>query len=54
MKNGRAHKCRFLQGDVVSYEPSQKADVILFRDSIYYIKHRQLMTVLNALFEVAE
>ena len=36
-ENGRAHKCRFLQSDIATYEPAQKFDVILFRDSIYYL-----------------
>lgn len=47
MKNGRGHKCRFLQGDVVSYEPGQKVDVILLRDSIYYIKRPQIKALLK-------
>jgi SAM-dependent methyltransferase len=46
-ENGRGHKCRFFQGDVLSYEPSQKFDVILFRDSIYYIKRPQIKAVLT-------
>jgi SAM-dependent methyltransferase len=46
-ENGRGHKCRFVQGDVISYEPAQKADVILFRDSIYYINRPQIKAVLT-------
>jgi 2-polyprenyl-3-methyl-5-hydroxy-6-metoxy-1,4-benzoquinol methylase len=46
-ENGRGHKCRFVQGDVLSYQPSQKFNVILFRDSIYYIKRPQIKTVLT-------
>ena len=53
MKNGRGHKCRFLQGDVVSYEPGQKVDVILLRDSIYYIKRPQIKARPEAIFEMA-
>ena len=41
-ENGRADKCRFLQGDVVNYEPAQKYDVVLFKDSIYYIKRSRV------------
>jgi SAM-dependent methyltransferase len=47
LENGRGHKCRFLQGDVVNYKPGQKADVILLRDSIYYIKRPQIGAVLK-------
>lgn len=45
--NGRASKCQFLQGDVVKYVPTQKANVILFRESIYYIKRPQVKAVLT-------
>ena len=44
--NGRTEKCRFLRGDVVSYEPKKQFDVILFRDSIYYIKRSLIMSTL--------
>jgi SAM-dependent methyltransferase len=46
-ENGRGSKCQFVQGDVLSYEPSQKFDVILLRDSIYYIKRPQIKVVLT-------
>lgn len=46
-ENGRGSKCQFLQGDVVSYEPARKFNVILFRDSIYYIKRPQVKAALN-------
>lgn len=45
--NGRADKCRFHQGDVVGYTPAQQFNVILFRDSIYYIKRKQIKNVLK-------
>lgn len=45
--NGRTSKCRFVQGDVVSYQPTQKVDVVLFRESIYYIKRPQVQAVLT-------
>ena len=44
--NGRAHKCRFLQGDVTAFEPTKEFDVILFRDSIYYIKRPRIVATL--------
>ena len=44
--NGRVHKCRFLQGDVTGFEPTKKFDVILFRDSIYYIKRPLVLATL--------
>jgi SAM-dependent methyltransferase len=47
LENGRGHKCRFLQGDVVNYQPGQRADVILLRDSVYYIKRPQIKAVLK-------
>lgn len=46
-QNGRTSKCRFVQGDVVTYQPSQKVDVLLFRESIYYIKRPQVRAVLT-------
>jgi SAM-dependent methyltransferase len=45
-ENGRAHKCRFLRADVVNYEPAQEFDVVLFRDSIYYIKRSRIRATL--------
>jgi 2-polyprenyl-3-methyl-5-hydroxy-6-metoxy-1,4-benzoquinol methylase len=44
--NGRAHKCKFLQGDATAYKPAKQFDVILFRDSIYYIKRPQVIATL--------
>jgi SAM-dependent methyltransferase len=37
VENGRAEKNTFVRGDFVSYEPIQKFDVILFRESIYHV-----------------
>lgn len=36
-QNGRSHKNRFERGDFLSYVPSQKFDVILFREAIYHV-----------------
>jgi 2-polyprenyl-6-hydroxyphenyl methylase/3-demethylubiquinone-9 3-methyltransferase len=44
--NGRAQQCRFFQGDVTAYEPTKQFDVILFRDSIYYIRRPQIVATL--------
>jgi SAM-dependent methyltransferase len=45
--NGRADKNRYVQSDMLSYVPSQQYDVILFRDSIYYVPHGKITAVLN-------
>ena len=45
--NGRAAKSRFFQSDVFSYVPSQQFDVILFRDSIYYIPRIKIKSMLD-------
>jgi SAM-dependent methyltransferase len=36
-ENGRSQKNRFERGDFLSYVPSQKFDVILFREAIYHV-----------------
>ena len=36
-REGRGTKNHFLQGDISSWVPDEKYDVILFRESIYYI-----------------
>jgi len=36
-QNGRADKNSFEQGDFLSYVPSQKFDVILFREAMYHV-----------------
>ena len=45
--NGRGltQKCRFVQDDIATYEPTEQYDVILFRDSLYYIKRTQVKAV---------
>ncbi len=45
--NGRAVKNRFLQGDIITYVPEQKHDVILFRESIYYVPVIKIKGVLD-------
>jgi SAM-dependent methyltransferase len=46
-KEGRGGKNHYLTGDIVSFIPSQKHDVILFRESIYYVPLGSLKTVLK-------
>jgi SAM-dependent methyltransferase len=35
--NGRAEKNQYLPGDILSFSPAGRYDVILFRESIYYL-----------------
>ncbi len=45
-EDGRTEKNRYIQWDISSYEPTQQFDVILFRDSIYYVpgpKHKGML-----------
>ncbi len=46
-ENGRAHEHRYIQSDIFSYVPAEKFDVILFRDSIYYVPHGRIRQMLN-------
>ena len=46
-ENGRLVKNRYIQWDISSYEPSQPFDVILFRDSIYYVAGPKLKGMLD-------
>jgi predicted TPR repeat methyltransferase len=39
--NRRADNTHYCQSDIFSYVPTEKYDVILFRDSIYYIRPRR-------------
>jgi SAM-dependent methyltransferase len=43
----RAGKNRYVQGDIVAYMPDAKHNVILFRESIYYIPKRQIRSTLE-------
>ncbi|MFO1478373.1 MAG: class I SAM-dependent methyltransferase [Verrucomicrobiota bacterium] len=44
---GRSTKNRFVQSDIALYEPDRKYDVILFRESIYYIPKARVPSVLE-------
>ena len=45
--NGRAAKTEYAQADIVEYVPQRSFDVILFRDSIYYVEPRALKPMLD-------
>jgi SAM-dependent methyltransferase len=46
-ENGRAAKNRYFQSDIFSYVPAQQFDVILFRDSIYYVPQTKIKVMLE-------
>ena len=46
-KNNRLEKNCYSQGEIFTYVPSQLYDVILFRDSIYYVGERKIVKMLN-------
>jgi SAM-dependent methyltransferase len=46
-ESGRADKNRFFKSDVSSYVPTQQFDVILLRDSIYYIPRAKIKVTLD-------
>jgi SAM-dependent methyltransferase len=45
-QSGRAGKNTYVQGDVVKFKPDKNFDVILFRESIWYIPKRKLLRVI--------
>jgi 2-polyprenyl-3-methyl-5-hydroxy-6-metoxy-1,4-benzoquinol methylase len=44
--NGRSEKNSFVQGDFLSYTPTQQFDVILFRESLYHVPMGKIKSVL--------
>ena len=46
-EDGRTEQNRYIQWDISSYKPTQQFDVILFRDSIYYVAGPKLMGILD-------
>jgi SAM-dependent methyltransferase len=46
-ENGRVDKNSFINSDFLAYHPSQKFDVILFRESMYHIPYGQVLQILN-------
>jgi SAM-dependent methyltransferase len=45
--NHRDNKNHYQQSDITTYTPSHKYDVILFRESIYYIPRQKIRSVLD-------
>lgn len=48
-REGRTGKNTFVQGDFVNYEPIEKFDVILFRESMYHVPMGKIKDTLNRL-----
>lgn len=46
-ESGRAGKTRFVREDFLSYVPSQRFDVILFRESMYHVPMGKIKAVLD-------
>ena len=46
-ENGRTHKNSFVQSDFLSYMPTEKFDVILFRESMYHVPLGQIKEILD-------
>jgi len=46
-QNGRDGKNDYYQGDIFRYQPTRPYDVILFRDSLYYIPHSNVKSMLD-------
>jgi SAM-dependent methyltransferase len=44
--NARSHKANFVQSDIVTYVPTEEFNVILFRESIYYIATNKIQSLL--------
>ena len=45
--NGRGGKNRYAQSDILTYLPDRRFNVVLFRDSIYYVPRGQLRSTLD-------
>jgi 2-polyprenyl-3-methyl-5-hydroxy-6-metoxy-1,4-benzoquinol methylase len=46
-ENGRAAKNKFASGDFLKYSPTEKFNVILFRESMYHVPMGQIKSMLN-------
>jgi 2-polyprenyl-3-methyl-5-hydroxy-6-metoxy-1,4-benzoquinol methylase len=44
---GRSHKNRFMQSDFLSFDTSEKFDVILFRESMYHVPIEKVKSLLD-------
>jgi SAM-dependent methyltransferase len=47
IESGRVGKNTFFQGDFIEYEPNQKFDVILFRESMYHVPMGRIKDTLD-------
>lgn len=45
--NGRAGKNRFVRTDFLEFQPSERFDVVLFRESMYHIPIGKILPILN-------
>ena len=43
---GRLSKNRYIRGDIVTYVPEEEFEVMLFRESIYYVPHSKIVPLL--------
>ncbi len=46
-ENGRASQNSFVNSDFLSYQPTQKFDIILFRESMYHVPYGQVIDLLD-------
>lgn len=46
-ENGRAEKNSFVVSDFLGYHPTEKFDVILFRESLYHVPYGQVKPILD-------
>ena len=46
-ENGRAAKNKFTSGDFLKYSPTEKFNVILFRESMYHVPMGQIKSILS-------
>lgn len=46
-ENGRGGKNIFFQSDFINFQPNQKFDVILFRESLYHVPYGQVSPILE-------
>lgn len=49
LDSGRSAKNTFIQGDFINYEPIQKFDVILFRESMYHVPMGKIKATVDRL-----
>jgi len=47
VESGRGSKNQYVQSDILKYVPDKTFQIVLFRDSIYYVPHRALHETLS-------